>query len=138
MKVRSNNKNFTSRGYKDFSISFKSNPGTGDFSTLKNEEAIKQAVRNIVLTAKGEKLFQPQFGSEVRGLLFENYSPFMNQVIIDEITLCLINFEPRIKVISIDLDTDNYDLNALSVTMDYVIVGQPITKTLNFILTKAA
>lgn len=138
MKVRSNNKNFTSRGYKDFSISFKSNPGTGDFSTLKNEEAIKQAVRNIVLTAKGEKLFQPQFGSEVRGLLFENYSPFMNQVIIDEITLCLINFEPRIKVINIDLDTDNYDLNALSVTMDYVIVGQPITKTLNFILTKAA
>lgn len=138
MKVRSNNKNFTSRGYKDFSISFKSNPGTGDFSTLKNEEAIKQAVRNIVLTAKGEKLFQPQFGSEVRGLLFENYSPFMNQVIIDEITLCLINFEPRIKVISIDLDTDNYDLNALNVTMDYVIVGQPITKTLNFILTKAA
>jgi phage baseplate assembly protein W len=136
-KNRSRSNNFVSRGYKDFSISFKSNPGTGDFATVKNEEAIKQSVRNIVLTSKGEKLFQPQFGSQLRGLLFENFNPFNSQAIVDEITIALLNFEPRIKVISIDLDDDSYDVNSLSVTMTYVIVGQPLVKSLNFILTKA-
>jgi phage baseplate assembly protein W len=136
-KNRSRSSNFISRGYKDFSISFKSNPGTGDFATVKDDEAIKQAVRNIVLTSKGEKLFQPQFGSQIRGLLFENYNPFNSQAIVDEITIALLNFEPRIKVISIELDDDNYDVNALNVTMTYLITGQPLVKSLNFILTKA-
>lgn len=130
-------KKFTSRGYKDFNLSFKSNPVTGDFNTLKNDEAIKQAVRNIVLTGKGEKLFQPSFGSKVRKLLFENFDPFASDSLADEITVCLLNHEPRIIVMSISVDEDRYDLNALSVYMEYQIVGQPITKNLSFILTKA-
>jgi uncharacterized protein len=128
---------FTSRGYKDFNLSFKSNPVTGDFSTLKNDEAIKQSVRNIVLTGRGEKLFQPTFGSKVRRLLFENYDPFAADSLADEITVALLNNEPRIIVMSISVDEDQYDINALSVYMEYQIVGQPITKNLSFILTKA-
>lgn len=118
-------------------MSFKSNPVTGDFSTLKNDEAIKQSVRNIVLTGRGEKLFQPTFGSKVRRLLFENYDPFAADSLADEITVALLNNEPRIIVMSISVDEDQYDINALSVYMEYQIVGQPITKNLSFILTKA-
>jgi phage baseplate assembly protein W len=131
-------KKFTSRAYKDFNLSFKSNPVTGDFNTLKNDEAIRQAVRNIVLTGRGEKLFQPTFGSQVRKLLFENYDPFTSDSIADEITVSLLNNEPRIIVLSINVEEDQYDLNALSVYMEYQIIGQPITKNLSFILTKAA
>jgi phage baseplate assembly protein W len=136
-RVSSRAQQFTSRGYKDFNLTFKSNPVTGDFSSLKNDEAIKQAVRNIVLTARGEKLFQPTFGSNVRNLLFENFNPFTSEALADEITLCLLNNEPRIVVTNIDIEDDNYDLNALSVSVEYQIVGQPILKNFSFLLTKA-
>lgn len=136
-RISSRAKEFTSRGYKDFSLSFKSNPVTGDFSTLKNEEAIKQSVRNIVLTARGEKLFQPNFGSSLMGMLFENYTPFMIDAIQDEIAISLQNNEVRIKILNIDVEDDQYDLNALSVTVEYQIIGQPVMKNFSFLLTKA-
>ena len=136
-RISSRAKEFTSRGYKDFSLSFKSNPVTGDFSTLKNEEAIKQSVRNIVLTARGEKLFQPNFGSSLMGMLFENYTPFMIDAIRDEIAISLQNNEVRIKILNIDVEDDQYDLNALSVTVEYQIIGQPVMKNFSFLLTKA-
>jgi phage baseplate assembly protein W len=137
-KISPRAKKFTSRGYKDFNLSFKSNPVTGDFSTVKNDEAIKQAVRNIVLTGRGEKLFQPSFGSKVRKLLFENFDPFTVDSLGDEITVALLNNEPRIVVTEVYIDEDQYDLNALNVYLEYQIVGQPIVKTLSFILTKAS
>lgn len=136
-RISSRAKEFTSRGYKDFSLSFKSNPVTGDFSTLKNEEAIKQSVRNIVLTSRGEKLFQPNFGSSLMGMLFENYTPFMIDAIQDEIAISLQNNEVRIKILNIDVEDDQYDLNALSVTVEYQIIGQPVMKNFSFLLTKA-
>jgi len=135
-RISSRSREFTSRGYKDFSLSFKSNPVTGDFSTLKNEEAIKQSVRNIVLTARGEKLFQPYFGSNLMGMLFENYSPFMIDAIRDEIAVSLQNNEIRIKILNIEVEDDRYDLNALSVTVEYQIIGQPVMKNFSFLLTK--
>ena len=136
-RISSRAKEFTSRGYKDFNLSFKSNPVTGDFSTLKNEEAIKQSVRNIVLTSRGEKLFQPNFGSSLMGMLFENYTPFMIDAIQDEIAISLQNNEVRIKILNIDVEDDQYDLNALSVTVEYQIIGQPVMKNFSFLLTKA-
>ena len=62
---------FLSRGFKDLAISFEANPNTNDFSAVTNENAIKQSVRNLVLTSFGERPFQPNIGSRVRGLLFE-------------------------------------------------------------------
>ena len=60
-----------SRSFKDFSILMKSNPNTEDFTVVKNENAIKQSVRNLVLTGIGERPFQPKTGSRLRELLFE-------------------------------------------------------------------
>ena len=61
-----------SKSFKDLSMSFKFNPLSGDLITLKNENAIARAVRNIVSTTPGEKLFDPDFGSSVSEILFEN------------------------------------------------------------------
>ena len=61
-----------SKRFKDLSMSFKYNPLSGDLIALKNENAIARAVRNIVLTSPGEKLFDPDFGSSVSEILFEN------------------------------------------------------------------
>ena len=69
------------QGYKDLSMSFKSNPLTDDLIGLKNESAIARSVKNLVFTQKGEKFFDPDFGSEVSASLFEN---------IDEVTAITI------------------------------------------------
>ena len=61
-----------SKSFKDLSMSFKFNPLSGDLIALKNENAIARAVRNIVSTTPGEKLFDPDFGSSVGEILFEN------------------------------------------------------------------
>ena len=74
-----------SKGFKDVSMSFKFNPLSGDLIALKNESAIARSVRNIVLTTPGEKIFDPEFGSSVNDLLFENVDEVSEIAIRDEI-----------------------------------------------------
>ena len=61
----------TSRAFKDINLSFKRHPVTNDVLTIRNEDAIKRSVRNIVFTILGEKPFDPNFGSVINDSLFE-------------------------------------------------------------------
>ena len=67
---------YVSRGFKDLAISFNANPSTGDIGVVKNVNAIKQSVRNLILTEFGERPFQQNIGSRVKALLFEPWDPF--------------------------------------------------------------
>ena len=60
-----------SRAFKDISLSFDRHPVTNDILNIKNEDAIKKAVRNIVQTVPSERFFNPIFGSDVKTSLFE-------------------------------------------------------------------
>ena len=111
-----------SKGFKDLSMSFKFNPLSGDLIALKNENAIARAVRNIVLTTPGEKLFDPDFGSSVSEILFENVDDITAVSIQDEIRNCLNNYEPRVDLIDVDVDP-NFDENQFDVKITYRIVG---------------
>ena len=127
---------YVSRGYKDLAVSFTANPSTGDFGVVKNENAIKQAVRNLLLTDLGERPFQPEVGSRIKGLLFEPWDVFSADSIKSEIRNCLGRLEPRIEVTRISL-TDESDTNAIAVELDYTIVGETIVQTIEFLLEKA-
>ena len=111
-----------SKKFKDLSMSFKFNPLSGDLIALKNENAIARAVRNIVLTSPGEKLFDPDFGSSVSEILFENVDDITAVSIQDEIRNCLNNYEPRVDLINVDVDP-NFDENQFDVKITYKIVG---------------
>ena len=111
-----------SKRFKDLSMSFKYNPLSGDLIALKNENAIARAVRNIVLTSPGEKLFDPDFGSSVSEILFENVDDITAVSIQDEIRNCLNNYEPRVDLIDVDVDP-NFDENQFDVKITYRIVG---------------
>ena len=114
-----------SKSFKDLSISFKFNPLSGDLIALKNENAIARAVRNIVLTTPGEKFFDPDFGSSVSEILFENVDDITAISIQDEIKNCLNNYEPRVDIIDVFVDP-NFDENQFDVTISYRIVGVDI------------
>ena len=111
-----------SKSFKDLSMSFKFNPLSGDLITLKNENAIARAVRNIVLTTPGEKFFDPDFGSNVGEILFENVDDITAVSIEDEIKSSLKNYEPRVELIDVNVDP-NFDENQFDVTISYRIVG---------------
>ena len=114
-----------SKSFKDLSMSFKFNPLSGDLIALKNENAIARAVRNIVLTTPGEKLFDPDFGSSVGEILFENVDDITAVSIKDEIRSSLTNYEPRVELIDVEVEP-NFDENQFDVLITYRIIGVDI------------
>ena len=111
-----------SKTFKDISASFKVNPLNEDLIAVKNETAIARSVRNLIMTAQGERFFNPILGSQVSRLLFENIDLLTASAIKDEITTTLENFEPRVRLTDIDVVPD-YDNCEFNVTLRYNIVG---------------
>ena len=126
---------YVSRGFKDLAVSFNENPSTKDFGAVKNERAISQSVRNLLLTTFGERPFQPEIGSRVKGLLFEQWDVFAADAIRTEIFNVMERLEPRIEVTEVKVD-DASDNNAIEISMDYVIVGQELVQNVEFLLEK--
>ena len=114
-----------SKSFKDISMSFKFNPLSGDLISLSNENAIARAVRNIVLTTPGEKFFDPDFGSSISEILFENVDDITAVSIRDEIRSSLSNYEPRVELIDVNVDP-NFDENQFDVLITYRIIGVDI------------
>ena len=111
------------QGYKDLSMSFKSNPLTDDLIGLKNESAIARSIRNLVFTQKGEKFFDPGFGSEVSASLFENIDEVTAISIQDDIEYMINTHEPRVEVLNVEA-LPNFDNNQFDVVIVYQITGQ--------------
>ena len=106
-------------------MSFKVNPLNNDLVALKNANAIARSVRNIILTSPGEKFFNPDFGSNVSKLLFENLDEVTALAIRDEIETAINNYEPRVSLIDVEV-TPDFDGNSLDAKIKYRIVGADI------------
>lgn len=123
-----------SQGFKDISMTFQTNPLTGDLIALKNENAIARSVKNIVLTVPGEKPFDPRFGSRITDLLFENVDDITAINIETEIRNSIERYEPRVKLTSVVVQAD-IDGNSFDVTITYDIIGADIpAQQLEFVL----
>ena len=114
-----------SRAFKDISLSFSPHPITKDLTILKNENAIKKSVRNLVQTIPTERFFNSAIGSEVRDSLFDFVDFGTASVIQNQIQITLENFEPRIDNVSVEV-TPKPDTNEFEVTVFFTIVGQDI------------
>ena len=113
-----------SKAFKDINLSFKRHPVTNDLVVIKNEDAIKQSVKNIIFTILGEKPFLPLFGSKLNSSLFELDTNFNETKISDEISSVLLNNEPRISNILVSVINPD-DTHELNVTIQYDITGIP-------------
>ena len=115
--------NRISRAFKDISLSFTPHPVTKDLTILKNENAIKKSVRNLVQTIPTERFFNYVLGSEVRDSLFEFVDFGTASVIQDQILNTIENFEPRVDDVSVEVEP-RPDTNEFEVTVFFTIVGQ--------------
>jgi phage baseplate assembly protein W len=126
--------NITSRAFSDISLSFSKNPITNDLIALKNEDAIKKSVINLVKTQIGERFYNNLLGSSVTTSLFELNSRGDLIFLEEQIKNLLNNYEPRIVVQNVFLDIPD-DSNELYLQIQYVIVGLPVpTQTIDVIL----
>ena len=115
--------NRISRAFKDISLSFTPHPVTKDLTILKNENAIKKSVRNLVQTIPTERFFNSALGSEVRDSLFDFVDFGTASVIQDQILNTIENFEPRVDDVSVEVEP-RPDTNEFEVTVFFTIVGQ--------------
>ena len=114
-----------SRAFKDINLSFKRHPVTNDVVSIRDEDAIKRSVKNIIFTILGEKPFEPFFGSVINEALFELNTTLSEIQIQDEIKSSLLNYEPRIDNIIVTV-TVVPDTNEMNCVVQYDIVGVPI------------
>ena len=111
-----------SKSFRDFSLTFEKNAVTNDILSLKNEAAIKESVKNIVLYNFYEKPFDPFFGGNILGLLFENSTPTMVLEVKNRLEQSIEIHEPRVTAVSVTVQFEE-DRNELNCKIQYLILG---------------
>ena len=114
-----------SRAFKDISLSFDKHPVTNDVLVLKNEDAIKRSVRNIVNTVPSERFFNPIFGSDVKVRLFDFVDFGTASILEKQIQVAIENYEPRINNLFVDVNPKP-DQNEFEITVSFNIIGQEV------------
>jgi phage baseplate assembly protein W len=123
------------RIFSDLDLNFIANPSTGDISKKFNETAIKQSVKNLILTNFYERLFHPEIGSQVTGLLFEPFSPLLQALLQRAIINTIENYEPRVKLLEVVINL-NPDNNSIDVSIYFKIVNTETPLSLNITLKR--
>lgn len=121
--------------YSDFDLSFIKHPNTKDVTILKDIDAVKQSVKNLVLTAQGERPFNPLLGSDIRQLLFEPVDDFTAFDIEEQIRITIQNHEPRVNVLSVDVSAEE-DNNRFRVSIDFQMITNLDTGSVSFYLER--
>lgn len=114
--------------YSDFRKDLTLNPLNNDIAIRLNEDSVKESLKNLILTDRGERLFQPLIGSDVRKSLFDNMTPAAVMMIEQNVRNTINNFEPRATVINVEVipEYDNYTVK-VNVTFYVRNLQDPVT-----------
>tara|TARA_B100000427_G_scaffold210630_1_gene175591 strand:- start:730 stop:1155 length:426 start_codon:yes stop_codon:yes gene_type:complete len=124
-----------SRRFTDVNIAFSKNRFTDDCSKVSNENAIKQAIKNLVLTRPGEKLFRSNVGCGVYQRLFEQLDAFSIDTIQSDIINTINQYESRVQLLACNL-VPHYSSGKVNVSVRYKVVGLPIVESIAFVLQR--
>ena len=93
-----------SRAYTDLNLAFTRHPSTGDVTKKTNVEAIKASLKNLIQTKNYERPFHPEIGCQIHGLLFENFTPVVKQIMRRTIEQMIDKFEPRVTLTDVSIE----------------------------------
>ena len=120
--LSNNNQNTTAPSYSDIDPSMLMNTKTNDLLTVQNTKSVRQSIMNLLMTAYGERLFQPNIGGSIRALLFEPIDPLTTFELRDRILNTLRNHEPRIGTLYVDV-VSQPDSNSYRIGVEFTIRG---------------
>lgn len=121
--------------FSDFMTSLNKHPETDQLVRLTNSESIKKSVRNLILTNKGERLFQPRLGCDIEKLLFEPMSAEVEDVMKTTIRNTIRNHEPRALNTEVYVQ-GNYDNGSYVVSVVFEVINNPSPVILNVVLDR--
>jgi phage baseplate assembly protein W len=113
--------------YQDFKKDLEISPLSQDLTVFKDEDAVKESIKNLILTDRGERLMQPDLGGNISAMLFENITPATLKLIEDQVRTTIQLYEPRAELQNVAV-TSNIDDNVVKVKITFYIknVEQPI------------
>ena len=124
-----------SKIYSDIDFTFTKKPVTGDVALSFDDQAVIRSVRNLLSTRNYERPFNPDLGSSMDALLFENISPLTANSIKNEITRMIGNYEPRANIKDVVVNSDP-DKNAYNVTLSFYIENATLPTTVTLLLER--
>jgi phage baseplate assembly protein W len=125
----------TTRTFRDLDLNFTIHPIRKDINIHKNEFAIINSVKNLILTNFYERPFQPEIGSSVRSLLFENIDTIIAAQLERAIEETILNYEPRVQISNITA-VARPDENRYSVQLEFFVINNSSPITINFFLER--
>lgn len=123
------------RTFSDIDLNFTPHPVTGDLVTRYDDNAIKQSLKNLILTRNYERPFHSEIGSPVKALLFDLITPLTAHMVRRAIVDLVSNFEPRVRLMSVDVIASP-DNNSLYVNIVFRIVNTERPINLDFVLER--
>jgi len=124
-----------SRKFTDIDISFLAHPVTKDILRKKNENAIAQSIKILLLTYNYERPYNPDLGCNLKQFLFEPIDDITTSIIEDTILKTIRNFEPRVQIEEV-IASPNFDLNGYDVSLTFFVVNQLEPLTVSFFLER--
>tara|TARA_B100000497_G_C7573009_1_gene345250 strand:- start:226 stop:687 length:462 start_codon:yes stop_codon:yes gene_type:complete len=123
------------KGYRDLDLALKIHPIRKDLNILKDDNAIKNAVRNLLISNAFERPFQPQLGANLRGLLFEPADAITKIAIKENVSNVIKDYEPRVKLLSVAIN-DLSDQNAYRLTVKFLIKEYDTNESVEILLRR--
>lgn len=121
----------------DLTLATKSSGQVGDIYKKTDAAAVKQSIKTLVLTNRFEKPYRPSFGGNLGGMLFELINEETGEEIIERVTESIERYEPRAKVLNIDVYA-NPDQNSISVRLEFRVINTNVVETLNLNIRPSA
>ena len=121
--------------FSDFTRNLEQIPGRSDLSRVVNENAVRESIRNLVETDRGERLFQPNIGCDIRGSLFENIDASTMLILKENIKSTIRTYEPRCNLRDVEI-VGNIDSNELKVRIIFSVINSNIDSSLTIDLNR--
>tara|TARA_R100001591_G_scaffold51337_1_gene61466 strand:- start:270 stop:671 length:402 start_codon:yes stop_codon:yes gene_type:complete len=128
--------NRKARKFIDFDLNFRADDQTKDITESVNENAVKQALKSLLLTKNYERKFHPEIGCQIFSMMFENFTPSSVNIMKRTIQDVVSSFEPRATLLRVDI-VDNPDQNEIDVTVEFKMANIPAPLTITETLTRA-
>ena len=117
------------RTYKDMAYSMFANPMSGDIGKKTGAAAVKGAIVSILKTNFNERLFAPEFGANIRGLLFEQMNPITEQRMKKEVESAVARHEPRAEVLGVSVKAQE-EQNRYEISVVFNVTSEAETQKL--------
>lgn len=118
------------RHFRDINMLFQIHPGTHDITAKVDAAAVKQSIRNLVLTMNYERPFHPEKGCQIYGLLFENVDAISLQIAKQSIVNVISQYEPRANLIDVILEDRSY-VNAVNIDIYFTVLNSDVVESVS-------